>query len=347
MDLISSLNYDCLDKIFKMLSLSDRINFALSCQFLYDICTRRLQMDFKSNLTTHFFNTLRAFQVKVLLAILGPYTRKLVIEFPFEEETYVREKVYFKLLQIFCNNVEILKFNGWSVGDDVTKWLSKLKNLKSLSIVNNTDMTGKYICNLHNLQELSLNNCSRIEPQNFEKIFTNLKKLRSLDIRNCHQLTSLHYQQISENLLELQSLQISTTSENFNCLTKLPHLLELEVWRNNILCSPITEKFLQHLAYDQADNLEKLKIVDCASMDSEKTLLISQLKKLKTLHCITNSFTDEMLEHFGELKELEELYVYDCYFISDKSFLTILQNCPKLRNINLGSCNIVSSQISL
>lgn len=143
MDLISSLNYDCLDKIFKMLNLSDRLNLALSCQSLYDICTRRLNLDFKSNLTTQFFNTLRALQIKVLLSILGPYTKKLVVELPFEETSYVRESVYFQLLEFFCNNVETLQYNGWSVGDESTKWLISLRNLKSLAIVNNLDTTGE------------------------------------------------------------------------------------------------------------------------------------------------------------------------------------------------------------
>lgn len=118
------------------------------------------------------------------------------------------------------------------------------------------------------------------------------------------------------------------------------------MYRNNILSAPITKEFLYYLAQYQSNQLEKLRIVDCASFDAEKTFLVAKLMKLKALHCICNPFNDEMLENFTELKELEELYVSDCHFITNNSVYKIVEHCKNLKRLDLGACNVTTPDIT-
>ncbi|XP_046809389.1 uncharacterized protein LOC111677580, partial [Lucilia cuprina] len=268
-DLMISLNGDCLDYIFKMLPIGDRINMIISYPNFYDIFQKRLKIEYKTNLNTKFFNTLQIFQLQVLLSIIGSYIKHLKIEFPFEEQSYLREFIYFKFLFTYCINVESLKYFGWSVNDESMKYLKSLRNLKSLAIINNSEITGNYIYELKGLQELSLNNCTHIESWYFEKIFQNLKSLQLLDIRNCNNLSSQNFQTLFENLKHLHTLKISTTKENINCLAQLPQLKQLELWRDNIISPPITKEFLFNLAQYQAKQLDSLKLIDCSSFHEE------------------------------------------------------------------------------
>ncbi|XP_065362150.1 F-box and leucine-rich repeat protein 13-like [Calliphora vicina] len=223
--------------------------------------------------------------------------------------------------------------------------MKALKNLKSLTLAGNFDITGKYISDLKGLEQLALNNCCSIESQYFQQIFENLKNLLLLDIRNCGHLTTENFQQICDNLHQLKTLKISTTKENINCLAKLPNLKQLEINRNNILSPAITKEFLTNLAHYQAEQLEELKLIDCADFDADKAGLVTKLSKLKVLHCICNAFDDEILEQFSKFKEIEELFISNCYFVSNESVLQLLENCPQLTRLTMRSCGDLTSDV--
>ncbi|XP_065356432.1 F-box and leucine-rich repeat protein 13-like [Calliphora vicina] len=212
--------------------------------------------------------------------------------------------------------------------------MKALKNLKSLTLAGNFDVTGKYISDLKGLKQLALNNCTKIETQYFQQIFENLKNLILLDIRNCGHLTTQNFQQIYDNLQQLKTLKVTTTKENINCMAKLPNLKQLEISRNNILSPAIAKGFLTNLAHYQAEQLEELKLIDCANFDADKAGLVTKLNKLKILHCICNAFDDEILEQFSKLKEIQELFISNSYFVSNESVLQLLENCPKLTSCN-------------
>lgn len=205
--------------------------------------------------------------------------------------------------------------------------------------------TGKYISDLRGLEQLSLNNCTRIEPQYFQEIFENLTNLLLLDIKNCHHLTPEHFQQISVNLQQLKTLKLSTTKDDINCLAKLPNLKQLEICRSNILGAGITNDFLNSLAHYQAEQLEELMLMDCADFDADKAYLLTKLNKLKVLHCICNAFDDEIMEQLSKLKQIEELVISNSYFVSNKSVLQLLGNCPKLTRLNMKSCGYLTSDV--
>ncbi|KAI8122483.1 hypothetical protein CVS40_6611 [Lucilia cuprina] len=269
-----SLNGDCLDYIFKMLPIGDRINMIISYQNFYDIFRKRLRIEYKTNLNTKFFNTLQTFQLQVLLSIIGSYIKHLKIEFPFEEQSYLREFIYFKFLFTYCINVESLKYFGWSVNDESMKYLKSLRNLKSLAIINNSEIT-----------------------------------------------------------------------ENINCLAQLPQLKQLELWRDNIISPPITKEFLCNLAQYQAKQLDSLKLVDCSSFDEEKASLVAQLENLKVLHCICNPCDEAIMETFSNLSKLEELYINNSYFITNRSVLQLLSKCPRVKRLNLRSCGLITADL--
>ncbi|KAI8117660.1 F-box/LRR-repeat protein 2 [Lucilia cuprina] len=344
-DLIVALNDDCLEHIFKMLPIGDRINMILSYQPFSDIFAKRLKIDYKTNLNTKFFNTLQTFQLQVLLSIIGAYVKNLKVELPFEEESYLMEFIYFKFLLTYCSNVESLKYYGWSVNDETIKSLSSFKSLKSLTLINNSEITGNYLYELKGLQELSLNNCTHIETENFEKIFQNLKQLKMLDIRNCNNLSTQNYKTILENLKQLETLKVSTSQENYNSLAKLPNLRKLKIQRNNIISPAISKEFLNNLVKFQAEQLEQLQVVDYAGFDAEKAALIAKLKNLKILHCKCNSIDDEILEKFSQLNELVELDINNCYFITNRMVLQLLRKCLKLKRLNLRYCGVLTHDL--
>ncbi|XP_046810798.1 uncharacterized protein LOC111688262 isoform X2 [Lucilia cuprina] len=364
--LIFNLNDDCLEYICKMLTLNDQIHFALSCQRFCEIF-KMISLHKYVNLNTELFATLTQFQSKVFLQIVGAQVKSLMIDFKYaflKSHTEIISIIRF--LGTFCTNVETLKIesndlhvnklrsliakmtqlkelhlNNVDVNVGLIKILQTLKNLKCLHILDDGSLNGKHLNMLVGLEMLSLSGCHQLNSFHFKKLCENLKNLQYLDIRSCDRLKKSDYEHILKYLINLETLKFSTIEENFNCLTKLPKLKQLEITDNEGIV--IAEEFYKNLTQYQANNLEELKLQELCYFNEDIAALVAKLEKLKLLGIDNDAVDDKCLEKFSVLSELEELHLNGCDDISDQGVLALLEHSVQLKRLHLTFCDNITT----
>lgn len=164
--LILNLNDDCLEYICKQLTPKNQINFALTCQRFCDIFKMISSVEYLT-LSTDTFIDWTPWQVRLFLQLVGSQVKTLIVDFIiFDADSRWKMTTYIKFLSLFCTNVEMLLVFSCDVpssllrslfgnmkqlkelelcntNDNLIKYLKKFKNLKSLSITNNSDITGE------------------------------------------------------------------------------------------------------------------------------------------------------------------------------------------------------------
>ncbi|XP_037812141.1 uncharacterized protein LOC119603925 [Lucilia sericata] len=363
--LILILNDDCLEYICKMLPLKDQIHFALTCQRFCEIF-KMISLHKYVNLNTELFATLTQFQSKIFLQMVGPQVKSLVIDLKYAFlKSHTEIITLIRFLGTFCPNVETLKIeatdlhvsklraliakmpelkelhlNNVEVNVGLIKTLQTLKNLKCLHILDDGCLNGKHLNMLVGLEKLSLRGCHHLNSFHFKKLCINLKNLQYLDIRSCDKLKKPDYEHILKHLVHLETLKFSTIEEDFNCITKLPKLKQLEITDNEGIV--IAEEFYKNLAQHQVDNLEELKLMELCYFNEDIASFVSKLQKLKVLGIDNDAVDDKCLEKFSVLSELEELRLNSCDDISDNGVLALLEHCVKLKHLHLTFCDNIT-----
>ncbi|XP_065368477.1 uncharacterized protein LOC135960972 isoform X2 [Calliphora vicina] len=365
--LIFTLNDDCLEHICKELTLNDQVNFALTCQRFCEIFKMVSHVQY-AHLTTELFSTLSKFKMKVFLHLVGSQIKSLVIDFVYGLRSTNIELKFIKFLGKFCKNVEKLKIDGCNlhinkvralitymplieefelnnveINVTLIKFLKMLKNLKFLNIKDNSDITGKNIYVLSDLEKLCLYGCQNIGPWHFKKICEHLKNLHYLDIRYCDLLKADDFEHIQQYLLQLETLKISTTSESFNSIAHLPKLKHLEIKDYHQIY--VNADFFRVLAQHQAENLEELLLVDLVCFSLEIASLVAELKKLKLLYCSGYGIDDDSLKKFSQITGLEELNIPKCNAITDRGVVQFLERVVKLKRLNLTNCDALTPDL--
>lgn len=344
------------------LPLSDQINFGMAIAFVIKVIEKRLKIQFKNEVVTNSLNELNIDQIKIFFMLLGSELRTLTFSLPFETESYLRELIYAKIISHYCRHMEHFQCSGWSISDEGMKYISVLKKLKSLTLMNNFDVTGKYdvkfrneikinfffsgeyICNMRNLINLTLLNCTRIKSEKMCQIFNNLKNLVYLDTRFCH-LTKKNFKTIVDNLLMLKSFKFNTSHEDYNGISQLKSLEALEICMINAFSPPLSKSFFNHLVKHKAKQISELILINRGVFNSDIMVLCAKLKTLKLLYICGVSFDNEIFNNLIELTELRTLIISYSYFISNDQIIEILQRCQYLRHLKVTSCRTLTSEL--
>lgn len=189
--------------------------------------------------------------------------------------------------------------------------------------------TGSSIATLNGLENLTLIDCPGI-VECFEQICKNLTNLNylKLDFKHFENfMETKHYKFIVKYLVQLKTLRITCDKGNFNCLANLPNLRTLEIKTTGFTS---IEGFCTCLAKQQANQLEELSITTF-SLTAKAAISLANLKRLKVLKCNFDE-TDDILEQFSNMKELEELHISSKHPLN-RGVLKLLENCLKLKRI--------------
>jgi hypothetical protein len=202
------------------------------------------------------------------------------------EDNYVTNKSF-----DYLSNLETLEIDDNYVIND--SGLQKLKKIKHLYIYNCNKITDNGISNLINLEKLGLYSMENIIDLTFKK----LNKLQELVLTDC-QITNSGLKYLS-NLTRLKLVNVKNINwKDFDQL----NIKELYLSQINITdCEFIYLKNIRLLM------LYYLKI------NGSGLKYLTNIQKL----IINQSYIlDEHLDNLYYLKKLEEIHIYDCYYIT-------------------------------
>ncbi|CAD7012253.1 unnamed protein product [Ceratitis capitata] len=234
-----SMNDDCLEMICNLLMLSDQMRFAR-----VDIMEKR---DF--------------------LRLAGKNILYLRGNIPYQKKDRVLE-----FICTSCPNLQRIAF------DNTKLRTGDIKN-SSVNILGNYEITGKYIKEMLQIEELSINGCNNINLITLQEICIALTKLSSLDIRRYQRVNSQFVAALSTNSKNLEVLKMSAPDVFYEQISLLPQLKHLE-----LLCriqSPLNQdQLMSSLVTHKRDQLEVLKLSNAALSDQQINS-ISELKHLE------------------------------------------------------------------
>lgn len=222
---------------------------------------------------------------------------------------------------------EYLSINEDLLFDDVCS-LSKLENLKGLSL--NTGMLDDISClsNLKNLQYLSIPNIKKYKYPSLE-LLANMKELEYLNINDANNASISG--EILKNLTKLKQLNISSISfEDYSFLEHLTNLEELCVAETTISDADlIAISKLINLRYLNLRGNENFVTIDpLESLVNIEYLDLGRCESLKSIGAI------------ADMKNLKELSMDYCFEVSD---IEAVENLENLRMLILASMsNLIS-----
>ncbi|XP_058984971.1 uncharacterized protein LOC131805609 isoform X3 [Musca domestica] len=352
---ILNLNDDCLELIFKHLPMKDKIQLARSCSRLRNVFEMHSKIEYKRFALCDLDN-LTLWQTRQFLEMAGPQIERLDGPVPYKQVNRIME-----FLGLFCTNVktvcidgnhlkpsilckllrkmtnvETLELNDTGLCDFSIPVLKNLPGLKSLSLNENCELTGKYIKELKTISSLSLNGCRRLTSHHLLKICESLTELHNLELLDCPIQLTLDFSELVKHLSNLETLKINTPySKQSQLVATLPKLKHLT------LCSEIDipASFFEELVKHQSHQLESLFVEARNWINLEKATKISELKKLKRLSCQNNELlNNECLEKLAVLSQLEELNIRNCSNFSERVLLDLIKSCPKLHTLDIRNC---------
>ncbi|XP_075157668.1 uncharacterized protein LOC142230933 [Haematobia irritans] len=216
----------------------------------------------------------------------------------------------------------------------------KIRSLKLRSC----QITGKYLSKLTSLKKLSLDSCQCLESENFQEVFQELK-LRKFDImEDCDEI----------NCCDLIELKKCPTLEHIKIADY--HLCFDTDIVNDILRMPLLKKLLIYSKKFVFDVLERISKTNLKQIEAFKFngVLHNFDRFFRELHHMRHSrklsfyecrgydiegIRDHMLREISkQFFELEEIHLCSCDLESERGILSFVQNCIKLKLINLTSC---------
>ncbi|XP_067627895.1 uncharacterized protein [Eurosta solidaginis] len=361
---VLSLNDDCLEMICGLLVLRDQIHFARVCQRFYDVFKMYCKREYKI-FDLCKMSQMTLWEIRDFFRFAGEYIEHVAGNIPYKNRERIAE-----FIRSFCKNLKRISFDDSKMRPDCLKKLLRnfpdlvelhlhdcslndmsvqsllhLKNLETLELSENYEVTGKFMGALAQLKTLNLYGCSNIQTTNLIEICKQMKNLKSLDIRRCERLSSHFFEKMPEHCKELEVLKMSCPDFPFERIARLPALKQLELLRSASFGGTSHTMLLTELAVHKADQLESLKILARNSLTSEHFTPISELKQLKTFFCASNrAIGDEALRKLSKLELLEELVIKGAVDITNEALLRLLQNCTRLHHLNIQFCKNISTK---
>ncbi|XP_037955040.1 uncharacterized protein LOC119684951 isoform X2 [Teleopsis dalmanni] len=360
---ILNLNDDCLLYIFQMLEFRAQLNFARSCDRFKALF---LQYNKIKDLDPVIFNNVTIFEAHEFFKIAGDEIINIAGPLPLRDADR-----YIDMIGKFCRNVESIKFGEikvspgilrkWStnwtkltklefeyctVNDNCFKTIKQIPNLISLAVKSSSDITGRYIDEMVNLTELSLDGCVNVTTGNLTSIIKKLKDLTKLDIRRCERIsTQSQLDYIISKHTKLSELKLSITKLKW--ILEMPQLTHLEV-QNRIPYFIMSNHLFQSMIRGVDLKIEYLSLDVMDAVSLERTKAITNLKNLKYLKIYSSSqLNDECLRLLAEnLKQLEVIDLEKCKSITESGLITLVKDCKNLKKLCLkGVKNITETFI--
>lgn len=354
---IFRLNDYCLEMICRKLPLRAQLQFARTCQRFRNVFVMLPKVEYRSLLIDDLQH-LTLWEIRDFLQLFGEHVHILKGAIPRKDNARITE-----MLGTFCTQVQYLtlrlvkftpsmlkkligkmqmlttlRLHDVTFNDNCILELRSLKNLRTLYLIDNYEITGRYLHHLHELEELSLHGCSNILTNYFLQLCRKLKSLRSLDIQRCQSLEYQAYHGISKYCPNIEVLKFCCGGQfdfGYECVTKLAKLKHLSVLASSLVRSPL----FSFLAIYHSKTLECLDLKVTNGIVYDDVVQISKLKCLRKLSCPNNAtLDDQCLEALSSLKCLEEINLKNCRSITSDGLLRLIRCCKNLNKINLLLC---------
>lgn len=197
--------------------------------------------------------------------------------------------------------LQLVKFYGAEITDDVTGFMKDLTELRDVDF-SNCVIEDKGIENLTNSKNLSAFGLRRnnISNKSLEIIATQFPKVRYLDVRYCN---------VDDEGMkfvgQMKDMEVLRTEGAFISDEGMAHLAGLTKMRFlNLRDKKITDKGMAYLA--GMKNLETLELNEVAC-SNEGLAHIKDCVKLKKLHLFRTKVTDDGMEYLTNMTEMEDL----------------------------------------
>ncbi|XP_061389164.1 uncharacterized protein LOC133324334 [Musca vetustissima] len=222
----------------------------------------------------------------------------------------------------------------------LTRIFPKLKVLK----LRGCQITGKYLAQLSSLKHLSLDDCQCLESDNFQEVFQELK-LRKFDIMedcdeiNCCDLIELKKCPTFEHI-KIADYHLCFDTDIINDILRMPNLKKLSIYSKNFVFD-----VLERISRTNLKQIEAFKfngVLHNFERFFRELNHMRFLKKLSFYECRgydIEGIRDHMLLQMSkQFADLEEIHLCSCDLESDRGVLSFVQNCRKLKLINLTHC---------
>lgn len=227
--------------------------------------------------------------------------------------------------------------------EDVNMLARMFPNLKILKL-RSCQITGKYLSQLIPLKHLSLDECQCLESDNFQEVFQELQ-LRKFDIMedcdeiNCCDLIELKKCPTLEHI-KIADYHLCFDTDIINDILRMPRLKKLSIYSKNFVFDVLERISRTHLKQIEAFKFNG--VLHNFERFFRELNHMRHLKKLSFYECRgydIEGIRDHMLEQISkQFSDLEEIHLCSCDLESEKGVLSFVQNCHKLKLINLTSC---------
>ncbi|XP_017867096.1 PREDICTED: uncharacterized protein LOC108616422 [Drosophila arizonae] len=368
---IMKLNDHCLDQIFRMLPLSDRIHFARTCTRFREIykqaapaLDKSIKFEEFSDLTmwdVRDFFLLSGRHVKDIDGVIPQRHLKRLAEFLGNNcinlttlkisvnklNLNLMEKMFAKL-----NKLQTLQLRGCDIRNETLLALKHLPMLKNLDLSNNEKLTGQNMNRLPTtIESLTLTSCTSLQVKLLSRALKSLKHLKELHIKGIYSIGPAFKQLVeSQRHHTLEAMTVSTgfgfgMGNQYEHIAKLPRLKKVIVYSHQDDCT-LRPELLTWLVEHKAKQLEHFEGRGQNCLNATMLAQLSKLVALRTLIIPANdAIGPREMEAFCALQQLEEINLKYCANITDHAVLLLILSCPKLRVLHLENCPQLSEKL--
>ncbi|MBA2117922.1 leucine-rich repeat domain-containing protein [Bremerella alba] len=197
--------------------------------------------------------------------------------------------------------LQLIKFYGAEITDQVTTYMKDLTELRDVDFTNGviTDAGVENLTNSKNLSAFGLRR-TNISNKSLEIIANNFPKARYLDFRYCNV-----DDEGMKSVGQMKNMEVLRTEGAFISDEGMAHLADLTKMRFlNLRDKKITDKGIAYLS--GMKNLETLELNEVAC-SNEGLSHIQECVKLKKLHLFRTKVTDDGMQYLTEMKDMEDL----------------------------------------
>lgn len=361
---IMKLNDHCLDNIFRMLPLSDRIHFARTCVRFREIY-KQASPALDKSLKFEDFGDLTMWDVRDFFMLSGRHVKQIEGVIPQRHPKRLAEYlgnncINLTTLKISVNklpvnimdkmftklsNLQTLQLRGCGIRNEALLALKHLPMLKNLDLSNNEKLTGQ---NMHRLpvtiESLTLTSCTSVQVKLLNRALKSLKNLKELHIKGIYSIGPAFKQLVeSQRFHTLEAMTVSTgfgfgMGNQYEYIAKLPCLKKVIVYSHQDDYT-LRPELLTWLVEHKANQLEHFEGRGLNCLNATMLAQLSKIVALRTLIIPANDAVGPReLEAFCALQQLEEINLKYCSNITDHAVLLLILSCPKLRVVHVENC---------
>ncbi|XP_004518995.1 uncharacterized protein LOC101458493 [Ceratitis capitata] len=331
---IHAINNDCLQIILKNLTLPEQIRFGRVCEWFADAFSSYAKSRYKT-CDLNVLNSMTLWYARDFFRFAGASFER------FNGSLYCERGLeYVDYIQEYCSRLKELNLVNFIVHDEFIETLLHLTQLEKLTLIDNLEITGKYISEFVNLRELSLCGCG-LKVVHMKEIVRNLPNLTVLDMTRTTIVTTDLIDEMVKFCQKLTVFKFAIKNYSYYRVAHLPSIKYLEIVEDHSGSSELS-RTLQELAIHRADEMEILAFFSRSKITENEVKSIAKLQKLKVLDFGYSAINDSMAAMLCDLKELEELSIRRGMDLTNQGLYPLVKYCLRLYHLNIEDCREVS-----